>query len=218
MWTSSATGCPVRGSRSAEKALPPDSQPWPGEKLGSQRSPIPSPSVSVWPGLGTVGQLSTSPQTLSPSRSLNGSSTQVSQASPAPSLSVFSWPALGTSRQLSVSLQAPSASESTIPIPAQPSHRSPIPSPSASSCMESAASGQASVTSAYPSASVSRSGSAQPPAIWRGWSSPSSPPFPSPQALTAVTRMARMWPDAGEPVTSAEGTATAGPWQLSCCW
>ena len=54
----------------------------------SHTSPVPSPSVSVWLALASLGQLSTAPQTPSPSTSLVASVGHVSQASPSVSLSV----------------------------------------------------------------------------------------------------------------------------------
>src|SRR5882724_1589592 len=58
----------------------------------SQRSPMPSPSLSAWPSLNTAGQLS--------------------QASPNPSWSLSVWRGLGMRRQLSIVSITPSPSVS----------------------------------------------------------------------------------------------------------
>ena len=102
----------------------PNTRQRPEVKLGSQASPIPSKSMSDWPGFATNGQLSTPSRT--PSLSSSGS-----HASPSASPSLFSWPGFGTVGQLSVASGTPSLSESSVNSEAPRSQIAvPLPSPS----------------------------------------------------------------------------------------
>src|SRR4029453_12173469 len=113
----------------------------------SQTSPKPSPSVSVWLGFASFGQLSDALGTPSPSRS-------ASQASPRPSPSMSLCVGFATVGQLSEpvqrvleapGLQTPSRSESTCD----------CEQPLASTCAPAGVFGQASTISGTPSWSAS---------------------------------------------------------------
>src|SRR6185436_7441084 len=79
----------------------------------SQASPSPSASASAWPGLAMVGQLSTSLQTPSRSRS-SLPALHESQTSPLPSLSESAWLGFGLVGQLSQTSPTPSPSPSLL--------------------------------------------------------------------------------------------------------
>lgn len=106
----------------------------------SQRSPMPSLSVSTWAGFAVFIQLSQRFPTPSPSLSpCKGFLvfTQLSQTSPTPSPSASAWSAFDVLGQLSSGSATPSPSESTIlqvfvASPGQTSQASPLPSPSVS--------------------------------------------------------------------------------------
>src|SRR5437773_2708656 len=89
----------------ADIGLPQKKSAGVGAGVGSQASPIPSPSVSFWSALAVVGQL---PAPLgTPSPSISGS-----HASPIPSKSVSVWSVLAVLGQLSSAFGIPSPSVS----------------------------------------------------------------------------------------------------------
>ena len=115
----------------------------------------------AWLAFATDGQLSTLPQTASPSGSFRTSSGQVSQTDVTPSPSGSAWSASGAL--------------------GQPSHASPTPSASASACVGLATAAQTSSRSTAPSASESDEGSvAHADGTGRGPPAP-APSVPSPQ-------------------------------------